>query len=277
MTRSELNCMMVGGFATIAGGVAAVYSGVLKVPAGHLLTASVMSAPAALLIAKVLVPETETSETGAGTQAKTEGDHLNAIDALCAGAADGMKLSLNVLAMLVAFTAVVAAANWLLGSALGIVGLTVAQPLQTGLGYLNAPFAWLMGVAGKDCLAVGQVLGERIVLNEFVGYLSLTGMKDKLDERSFTRDLCALRVREPGLRRHPDRRHQRPCPQPPGRPRPVGLQGHGGRLAGLLPDRLRLRRAALIRLTAVHRDAAGRIPRSAPNAAPPSQVPGPCG
>jgi CNT family concentrative nucleoside transporter len=192
MTRSELNCMMVGGFATIAGGVAAVYSGVLKVPAGHLLTASVMSAPAALLIAKVLVPETETSETGAGTQAKTEGDHLNAIDALCAGAADGMKLSLNVLAMLVAFTAVVAAANWLLGSALGIVGLTVAQPLQTGLGYLNAPFAWLMGVTGKDCLAVGQVLGERIVLNEFVGYLSLTGMKDKLDERSFTLATYAL-------------------------------------------------------------------------------------
>jgi CNT family concentrative nucleoside transporter len=103
-----------------------------------------------------------------------------------------MKLSLNVLAMLVAFTAVVAAANWLLGSALGIVGLTVAQPLQTGLGYLNAPFAWLMGVTGKDCLAVGQVLGERIVLNEFVGYLSLTGMKDKLDERSFTLATYAL-------------------------------------------------------------------------------------
>lgn len=192
MTRSELNCMMVGGFATIAGGVAAVYSGVLNVPAGHLLTASVMSAPGALLIAKVLVPETETSETAAGTNARTEGDHLNAIDALCTGAADGMKLSLNVIAMLIAFTAVVATANWLLGALLGLVGLTVAQPLQTGLGYLNAPFAWLMGIPGKDCVAIGQVLGERIVLNEFVGYLSLTGMKDRLDERSFTLATYAL-------------------------------------------------------------------------------------
>ena len=192
MTRSEINCMMVGGFATIAGGVAAVYSGVLKVPAGHLLTASVMSAPAALLIAKVLVPETETSETAAGTHARTEGDHLNAIDALCTGAADGMKLSLNVIAMLIAFTAVVATANWLLGALLGLAGLSVAQPLQTGLGYLNAPFAWLMGIPGKDCVAVGQVLGERIVLNEFVGYLSLTGMKDRIDERSFTLATYAL-------------------------------------------------------------------------------------
>jgi CNT family concentrative nucleoside transporter len=192
MTRSEINCMMVGGFATIAGGVAAVYSGVLKVPAGHLLTASVMSAPAALLISKVLVPETEQSETAAGTSARTEGDHLNAIDALCAGAADGMKLSLNVIAMLIAFTAVVATANWLLGSLLGLADLTVAQPLQTGLGYLNAPFAWLMGVPGKDCVAIGQVLGERIVLNEFVGYLSLTGMKGQIEERSFTLATYAL-------------------------------------------------------------------------------------
>lgn len=192
MTRSELNSMMVGGFGTIAGGVAAVYSGVLQVPAGHLLTASVMSAPAALLISKVLVPETEASPTAAGTDARAASEHHNAVDALCAGASDGMKLSLNVIAMLIAFTAVVAAANWLLGSVLGLAGMTVEQPLQTALGYLNAPFAWLMGVPLPDCLAVGRALGERIVLNEFVGYLSLTGMKDQLNERSFTLATYAL-------------------------------------------------------------------------------------
>ncbi len=192
MTRSEMNCMMVGGFATIAGGVAAVYSGVLHVPAGHLLTASVMSAPAALLISKVLVPETEPSQTGAGATAKVERDHLNAIDALCTGAGDGMKLAINVLAMLIAFTSVVAAANWVLGSALGLTGLVVERPLQVAFGYLNAPVAWLMGVPPRDCVAIGQVLGERIVLNEFVGYLSLTGMKEQLDPRSFTLATYAL-------------------------------------------------------------------------------------
>ena len=192
MTRSELNCMMVGGFATIAGGVMAVYSGVLKIPAGHLLTASVMSAPAALLIAKVLVPETEVSETAAGADAKVERETINGIDAVCTGASEGMKLALNVAAMLIAFTSIVAAANWLLGWLFGHVGWHNAQPLQTLLGYANAPFAWAMGIPAKDCLAVGQILGERIVLNEFIGYLSLSAQKATLDERSYVLTTYAL-------------------------------------------------------------------------------------
>jgi CNT family concentrative nucleoside transporter len=185
MTRSELNCLMIGGFANIAGGVLAVYSGMLKIPAGHLITQSVMSAPAALLIAKVLVPETQTSETAGGAHAKIERESLNGIDAICIGAGDGMKLAINVAAMLIAFTAVVAAANWLLGNLVGSIGWQTAQPLQEFLGYLNAPFAWLIGVPFKDCLAVGQILGERIVLNEFFGYITLSAKKTVLDERSY--------------------------------------------------------------------------------------------
>lgn len=192
MTRSELNCMMVGGFATIAGGVMAVYSGILKIEAGHLLTASVMSAPAALLIAKVMVPETEVSETAAGADARIERETINGIDALCTGASEGMKLAINVAAMLIAFTSVVAVANWLLGWSFGHIGWHTGKPLQEILGYLNAPFAWAMGIPTKDCFAVGQILGERIVLNEFIGYISLSTQKATLDERSYVLATYAL-------------------------------------------------------------------------------------
>ena len=184
MTRSELHCMMVGGFATIAGSVMGVYSGLLKVPAGHLLTASVMSAPAALLVSKILIPETEPSETAAGSTARIERETINGIDAACSGASDGMRLSLNVIAMLLAFTSLVAALNWLLGEGFSHLGWHTQRPLQTLLGYANAPFAWIMGIPSKDCLAVGQILGERIVLSEFVGYLSLSQQQSSLDPRS---------------------------------------------------------------------------------------------
>jgi CNT family concentrative nucleoside transporter len=192
MTRSELHCMMVGGFATIAGSVMGVYSGILKVPAGHLLTASVMSAPAALLISKILIPETGSSETAAGSTAKIERETVNGIDAACSGASDGMKLAINVLAMLLAFTSLVAAVNWLLGEGFSHLGWHTQRPLQTLLGYANAPFAWLMGIPSKDCLAVGQILGERIVLTEFVGYISLSQQQASLEARSYVIAAYAL-------------------------------------------------------------------------------------
>ena len=192
MTRSELNCLMIGGFANIAGGVLAVYSGLLKIPAGHLITQSVMSAPAALLIAKVLVPETEQSETAGGAPARIERETHNGIDAICVGASEGMKLSINVIAMLMAFTAVVAAANWILSQLVGPLGWSTVKPLQEGLGYLNAPFAWLMGIPSRDCVAIGQILGERIVLNEFFGYMSLSAQQAQLDPRSYTLATYAL-------------------------------------------------------------------------------------
>ncbi len=192
MTRSELHCMMVGGFATIAGSVLGVYSGLLKVPAGHLLTASVMSAPAALLISKILIPETASSETAAGSTARIERETINGIDAACSGASDGMRLSLNVIAMLLAFTSLVAAVNWLLGEGFSHLGWHTQRPLQTLLGYANAPFAWLMGIPTQDCRAVGQILGERIVLSEFVGYLSLSQQQPSLDPRSYVITAYAL-------------------------------------------------------------------------------------
>jgi CNT family concentrative nucleoside transporter len=191
MTQSELMALMVGGMATIAGGVLAAYVG-FGVSAGHLLTASVMSAPAALLVAKIILPESEVSDTVAGASAKVPRETFNGIEALCRGASDGVMLAINVMAMLIAFVAVVALANLLL--AWGQSWFHVAQPVKLEMifGWLNAPFAWLMGVPAKDCQAVGQILGERIVLNEFMGYLSLSGQLDKLDPRSVTLTTYAL-------------------------------------------------------------------------------------
>ena len=189
MTRSELMAVMVGGMATIAGGVLAVYTKLgeeagFKGMAGHLITASVLSAPASLLIAKILLPELEKSETASGATAKIESESHNGLDALCRGASDGMTLSLNIMAMLIAFIATVALCNFLLSMGLGFLDIHCATPLQTFLGWINAPIAWLMGVPAKDCMAIGSLLGERIVLNEFVAYISLTGQVQNLDPRS---------------------------------------------------------------------------------------------
>ena len=197
MTRSELLALMVPGMASIAGGVLAAYvafgqrAGRMDM-AGHLITASFMSAPAALLIAKVMLPETEASETAAGASAKIERESTNGIDALCRGASEGMMLSINVMAMLIAFVAVVALMNFLLAYPQTEAGVANPVTLQNIFGWLNAPFAWLIGVPWKDCVTVGQVMGERIVLNEFVGYLSLSEHAAKLDSRSFVLATYAL-------------------------------------------------------------------------------------
>lgn len=189
MTRSEILALMTSGMATIAGGVMAVYVSLGASP-GHLLGASVMSAPAALMIAKIILPETQPSETTGRTRAATERTAHNSIDALCRGATDGLHLSLNVLAMLIAFVAVVALANYLFAKFLGLFGVSLT--LQQAIGYLNAPFAWLIGVPARDCLLIGEMLGERIVLNEFVSYLHLTGAREQLDPRSYTLATYAL-------------------------------------------------------------------------------------
>jgi len=197
MTRSELLCLMTGGMATIAGGVAAVYVKMgtdagHKDIAGHLLTASVLSAPAALLISKVMLPETEQSETAGVAPKDPPRTSVNSIDALCRGASDGMALAINVIAMLIAFIAVVALANYLITFPQSKLGVAAPVTLQNIFGWMNAPFAWLMGVPMKDCLAVGGILGERIVLNEFIGYLSLTNPNMRVDERSFVIATYAL-------------------------------------------------------------------------------------
>lgn len=191
MTHSEILALMTGGMATIAGGVLAAYVS-FGIPAGHLLTASVMSAPAALLIAKIILPETEQSETAAGTTARIPRETSNGIDALCVGAGDGMKLAINVMAMLIAFVAIVALANFLLSLPQKFFSDADPVTLQNIFGWVNSPFAWLMGVPAKDCLLVGEVLGERIVLNEFIGYLSLSKAQAALDPRSYVLTTYAL-------------------------------------------------------------------------------------
>jgi CNT family concentrative nucleoside transporter len=191
MTRSELMALMTGGMSTIAGGVFAAYVA-FGIDAGHLLTASVMSAPAALMMAKILCPEREVSETASGASAQVERPALNGLDALCHGASDGIRLAGNVMAMLIAFVATVALVNALLALGLRLVGVAQPQPLQWLLGWINAPFAWLMGVPGKDALAVGQILGERVVLNEFMGYISLAQAKESIDPRSLMLTTYAL-------------------------------------------------------------------------------------
>jgi CNT family concentrative nucleoside transporter len=199
MTRSEIMTIMVCGMAHIAGGVAAVYAAMgiqhgYKDMAGHLLTASVLNCPAALMIAKVLLPETQQSETAASMPATVPRTTANSIDAICRGASDGFQLALNVIAMLIAFIAMIALANFVFTYPQRHLGITNPATLQTVFGWINAPFAWLMGVPVKDIFAVGQILGERVVLNEFVGYLDLTAhAKDMaLDPRSFTIATYAL-------------------------------------------------------------------------------------
>ncbi len=184
MTRSEVLCMMVGGMATIAGGVLAAYVS-FGIPAGDLLTASIMNAPAALLISKILIPETEQSLTAAGEPALVERQTTNGLDAICRGASDGMTLAINVIAMLIAFVAAVAMVNYILYLILSLVGISNQSPLQTLFGWINAPFAIILGVPIHDAVPVGRVFGERIVLNEFIGYLSLAKLKETIEPRSF--------------------------------------------------------------------------------------------
>ncbi len=193
MTASEIMALMTAGMATIATGVMVVYPK-LGLDAGHILTASVLSAPAALLISKIMFPELERSETAAGAPMKVEKTDANSLDSLCRGTSEGVMLAINVMGMLIAFVAVVALANAVCGAAQGAFGVAKENQftLQTLLGHVNAPFAWLMGVPWKDCTVVGQALGERVVLNEFIGYISLSKNMATLEPRSVTIATYAL-------------------------------------------------------------------------------------
>lgn len=168
MTESELMSLMVGGFATIAGGVLAVYDA-MGINVGHLLTASVISAPAALVIAKIMIPETETPETAGGEIPQIPKTAGNMIEAATQGTTDGLKLALNVGAMLIAFTALVA----LLDALIGWSGTLVGQDdwsLGLLFGYLFAPIAFCLGIPTEDILNVGQLLGLKMATNEFLAY-----------------------------------------------------------------------------------------------------------
>ena len=186
LTRSELHAVMTGGFATIAGGVMAAYIS-FGIPAEHLLSASVMSAPAALAISKLLYPETEKPQTRGTIHTQVEQTATNAIDAITTGALDGLKLALNVGAMLIAFLGLLALVNAILGWFGVKVGLP-ALSLELILSYVMFPVAWLMGVPIADCQEVAVLLGKKVILNEFVAYLDLkeliTGDIPAISERA---------------------------------------------------------------------------------------------
>lgn len=195
MTRSELLAVMIGGMATIAGGVMAAYIVFLGGHdpasqarwASHLLTASVLSAPAALLTAKILLPQEEEIDTRLHLDDERPGANL--LDAIVLGTTDGVKLAVNVGAMLLVFTALVAMANWMLATWLGswtglngwiataTRGAYDSLSLELLLGLIGAPLAWLMGIDSADIFHAGRLLGERTVLNEFYAYVSMSELQ----------------------------------------------------------------------------------------------------
>jgi len=177
MTLSELHAVMTGGFATIAGGVMAAYIS-LGVPAQHLIAASVMSAPAALAMSKLLYPETEKSQTAGTVNIKVERTAANGIDAAATGAIEGLKLVGNIAAMLIAFLALVALVNAVLGWFGSLIGVPQLS-LELIFSFLLAPVAWLMGVPWADCGQVGVLLGKKTILNEFIAYVDLKELIEK--------------------------------------------------------------------------------------------------
>ena len=218
MTRSELMTLMVGGMSTIAGGVLAAYISFLGGGdpaaraefAGHFLSASIMSAPAAIVMAKILVPETEESPTFGDVELDIETGSSNLLDAAADGASEGLRLALNVGAMLLAFIALIAMINFGLGlvgnpSFFGtelydlnawIAGVTdgtfEALSLEAVFGFVFAPLAWAMGVEAGDILQFGTLLGQKIAVNEFVAFASLGEMQGVMSERSIIIGTYAL-------------------------------------------------------------------------------------
>ena len=194
MNRSEILCIMVGGMANTAGSVLAAYVGFLggtdvvqqKYFALHLLSQSIMSAPAAIVCSKILFPQTEQIDRKIEVNREKLGD--NALDALSLGTTDGLKLAVNVGAMLIVFTSIMYVLNWILGSIGYHLGLndTIKQisggrydglSFQMLLGYIFSPVAWMIGVDGREMVQVGQLLGEKTIINEFQAYISFANMK----------------------------------------------------------------------------------------------------
>ena len=190
MTQSELMTVMTSGMAHISGGIMAAYIA-FGIDAKHLLTAVIMTAPGTLMMAKMFVPETETPETRGTVKLEVVNEDVNIIDAAGRGTAEGLHLALNVGAMLISFVALIALVNAILGAAGGWVGLQ-GFSLQTIFGWVFAPVAWSLGVPWKDAATIGNLLGTRMVLNEFIAFAQLGGMKDVLDPRSFTIATFAL-------------------------------------------------------------------------------------
>ena len=191
LTESELFTVMTCGMAHVSGAVMAAYVKIAGVDIAHLLTAVIMTAPATLLLAKMLVPETGQPETMGDVKVEIEKPGVNVIDAAARGAGDGLHLALNIGGMLIAFIALIALAN---GGMAWLHSLVpwIPESLQKLFGIVFAPVAWLLGVSWKDASAVGDMLGTRMVLNEFIAFLRLGELKATLDPRSFVITTFAL-------------------------------------------------------------------------------------
>jgi CNT family concentrative nucleoside transporter len=196
LTESELFTIMTSGMAHVSGSVMAAYVMVAHVSITHLLTAVIMTAPATIMLAKIFVPETEKPATAGKVEIKVEKTAVNVIDAAAQGAGDGLHLALNVGGMLIAFLALIAMFN-------GILGWVHTLPLMSWLpgslqgifGVVFAPVAWIMGVPWKDASSIGNLLGTRLVTNEFVAFVDLGNIKATLDPKSFiiaTYALCGF-------------------------------------------------------------------------------------
>ena len=194
MTMSELLASMTGSMACIAGGVMAVYIS-LGVPAEYLIAASLMAAPGALVISKIVWPETEVSETQGIVSLEVKNTDSNLVDAISHGASDGLKVGLNVIAMLIGFIAVIALVDYVLGmigGQLGNLGLSLSfigidinnLSLMQILGSVFALFAWVMGIPLQDIHAAGGLMGTKMVINEFVAYMDLSLIKESLTDKT---------------------------------------------------------------------------------------------
>lgn len=190
MTNSELMASMTGSFACIAGGVMAVYIS-LGVPAAYLLAASLMAAPGALVISKIMFPETEKSETQGMVKMEITKTHANLVDAIAAGASEGLKVGMNVIAMLIGFIALIA----LVDLGLGHIGNWINLPelsMNLILGKVFSVFAFAMGVPAQDVEVAGALMGKKMVVNEFVAYLDMVKLKDTLDPKTIAITSFAL-------------------------------------------------------------------------------------
>ncbi|HTS31586.1 MAG TPA: NupC/NupG family nucleoside CNT transporter [Bryobacteraceae bacterium] len=193
MTQSELFTIMTSGMAHVSGSVMAAYVLIAGVEIRHLLTAVIMTAPATIMLAKIFYPEVEKPATSGKVDVKVESTAVNLIDAAGQGAGDGLHLALNVAAMLIAFLALIAMANGILKGIHGVNHMGwFPSSLQQIFGAVFAPVAWLLGVSWKDASAIGNLLGTRLVLNEFVAFIDLGKIKATLDARSFTIATYAL-------------------------------------------------------------------------------------
>lgn len=191
LTESELFTVMTSGMAHVSGAVMGAYVAIAGVSIAHLLTAVIMTAPATIMLAKMFVPETGKPVTLGTVSVEIEKPGVNVIDAAARGAGDGLNLALNIAGMLIAFLALIAMINGILGWGHSHVAL-IPESLQGILAWIFAPVAWALGVSWHDCATIGNLLGTRMVLNEFVAFVDLGKIRGALQPRSFTIATFAL-------------------------------------------------------------------------------------